>query len=114
MIVRVAVLPQPPLLVPELVAGQDAEVRRVRAECLAAAGRLAQAAPRWVAVAADPAVSNYATVVGPLAAGTFRGYGVDVPVRLSAAAMAYHEWPACRHSTILPMTMRSHSSGTRR
>jgi hypothetical protein len=85
-IVRVAVLPQPPLLVPELVAGQDAEVRRVRAECLAAAGRLARAAPRWVAVAADSAVSDSARVVGPLAAGTFRGYGVDVPVRLSAAA----------------------------
>jgi aromatic ring-opening dioxygenase LigB subunit len=79
---RVAVLPHPPLLVPELVVADDPEVRAVRDACLAVAGELAAAAPRWVAVGADPG--------GPRelpadAAGTFRGYGVDVVARLSAS-----------------------------
>ncbi|HEU5470313.1 MAG TPA: hypothetical protein VFV67_06645 [Actinophytocola sp.] len=88
MIARVAVVPQPPLLVPELVAGVDPDAARVRAECLAAVTRLADAARRWVAVAVDPAVVDGPTVVGPHAAGTFRGYGVDVRVRLAARAAA--------------------------
>jgi hypothetical protein len=81
-IARVAVLPQPPLLVPELVVDDDPDVRRVRAECLSVATELAEM-PRWVAIAADKSAER-PTVLGPDAAGTFRGYGVDVPVRLSA------------------------------
>jgi hypothetical protein len=80
-------VPQPPLLVPELVAGPDPDAHAVRAACLAVAGRLAAAAGNWVAIAADPTASadpDTPTVVGPHAAGTFRGYGVDVPVRLAA------------------------------
>ena len=81
MIERVAVVPHPPLLVPELVVADDPEVRAVRDACLAVATELAAAAPRWVAVGADPS--------GPRelpadAAGTFRGYGVDVLTRLSS------------------------------
>lgn len=82
MIVRVAVVAHPPLLVPELVgAADDPDVRAVRAATLATVAELAAAAPRWIAVGADPA--------GPLdlderAAGTFLGYGVDVVSRLSA------------------------------
>jgi hypothetical protein len=83
-IVRVGVVPQPPLLVPELVAGQDSDAELVRAESLAVAARLARAARRWVAIAADPAAPDPPAMIGPLAAGTFRGYGVDVRVRLSA------------------------------
>ena len=86
-IARVAVVPQPPLLVPELVVGQDPDVRTVREECLAVAAQLVRAAPRWVAIAADELASpdvERPTTVGPRAVGTFRGYGVDVPVRLSA------------------------------
>jgi hypothetical protein len=86
MIARVAVVPQPPLLVPELVVGQDPDVLRVRAECIDVAARLAEVAPRWVAIAADELASPDAdrpTIIGPHAAGTFRGYGVDVPVHLS-------------------------------
>jgi hypothetical protein len=86
-IARVAVVPQPPLLVPELVAGHDPDVQDVRAECLAAATRLGGAAPRWVAIAADPGLDQ-PTVLGPDAAGTFRGYGVHVPVRLAAGGTA--------------------------
>src|SRR2546430_4672327 len=82
MIARVAVVPQPPLLVPELVAGPDPDAQSVRSACLAAAERLADAADTWVAVAADGIAAP--TVVGPAASGSFRGYGVDVPVRLSA------------------------------
>jgi aromatic ring-opening dioxygenase LigB subunit len=77
-IVRAAVLPHPPLLVPQLVVGEDADVTAVRDACLAAATRLTSAATRWVAVGAGPA-----GVLGPDAVGTFRGFGVDVVVRMS-------------------------------
>ena len=89
MITRVAVVPQPPLLVPELVAGEDPDALRVRAECLAVGAGLAAAARRWVAIAVDAGASDdldAPTVVGPHAAGTFRGYGVDVRVGLAAGA----------------------------
>ena len=83
MIVRAAVVPHPPLLVPELVGGVDADVTAVRAACLAVATRLTSASTHWVAVGAGPA-----GVVGPAAAGTFAGFGVDVRVRLSDVATA--------------------------
>jgi aromatic ring-opening dioxygenase LigB subunit len=77
---RVAVVPHPPLLVPELVVADDPNVRVVRDACLAVAADLAAATPRWLGIGADPA--------GPAdldadAAGTFLGYGVDVVTRLS-------------------------------
>jgi len=77
-IVRAAVVPHPPLLVPELVAGTDGDVTAVRAACLAVVTRLTSAAARWVAVGAGPG-----GVLGPAAAGTFAGFGVDVVVRMS-------------------------------
>ncbi|HEX7302814.1 class III extradiol dioxygenase subunit B-like domain-containing protein [Lentzea sp.] len=76
MITRAAVVPHPPLLVPELVAGAAAETEPVRAATLAAAGKLPGP---WVVVAVDPA--GPATFMPPLS-GTFLGYGVDVPVSL--------------------------------
>ena len=82
MIVRVAVVPHPPLLVPELAAGAAVETASLRDACLVAAGALAQQSPRWVAVAAvDPAA-----VTGT--AGSFVGYGVDVDVGLCPNATA--------------------------
>ena len=83
MIVRAVVVPQPPLLVPELVGGALAETEPVRTACLAAAAALAQVSAEWIAVAASPA--GPATIESD-AVGTFRGYGVDVPVALSANA----------------------------
>lgn len=83
-IVRAAVVPHPPLLVPELTAGAagtHGDVIAVRAACLAVATRLTSAAPHWIAVGAGPA-----GVLGPDAVGTFAGFGVDVPVRMSDAA----------------------------
>lgn len=81
MIERVAVAPHPPLLVPQLVVADDPDARLVRDACLAVAAELAAAAPRWIAVGADPTATGELTAD---AVGTFRGYGVDVVVRLSA------------------------------
>ncbi|WP_156758276.1 class III extradiol ring-cleavage dioxygenase family protein [Actinokineospora pegani] len=78
MISRVAVVPQPPLLVPELVGGPDAGADEVRTASLAAASALAESAARWVAVGAGgPATFDPAT------GGTFAPFGVDIPVSLS-------------------------------
>jgi aromatic ring-opening dioxygenase LigB subunit len=78
-IIRVAVVPHPPLLVPELVGGARTRTESVRAASVTAARQLADVADNWVAVAADP--------IGPVTLdhgvrGTFAGYGVDVPVSL--------------------------------
>ncbi len=75
----VAVLPQPPLLVPELTTGAAAETAELRAAVHTAAARLAGAAPRWVAVGADPGGRR---TVGTGVAGTFVGFGVDLAVAL--------------------------------
>jgi aromatic ring-opening dioxygenase LigB subunit len=81
-IVRVAVVPHPPLLIPEIAAGAAVETAALREACLVAAGALAQRCPRWVAVAAvDPTA-----VTG--AAGSFAGYGADVDVALCPEATA--------------------------
>jgi aromatic ring-opening dioxygenase LigB subunit len=77
---RVAVAPHPPLLVPELVVADDPDVRAVRDACLAVAAELAAAAPRWVGIG----TADGPRELGPDAAGTFRGYGVDVVTRLGA------------------------------
>ncbi|WP_214369191.1 hypothetical protein [Pseudonocardia sp. H11422] len=79
MFTAVAVLPQPPLLVPELATGAAAETAALRDACRSAASRLAAAAPTWIAVGADPGGCRS---VGSEAAGTFVGFGVDLPVAL--------------------------------
>ncbi|HEY2765324.1 MAG TPA: hypothetical protein VGJ13_15140 [Pseudonocardiaceae bacterium] len=82
MIVGLAVVPHPPILVPEVAAGAAAETAELRDACLMAAGLLARRCSRWVAVAVmDPAA-------GTGVAGSFAGYGVDVPVALRPAAGA--------------------------
>jgi hypothetical protein len=78
-ITRAAVVPHPPLLVPELVAGAAAETASLRAATVAAAGEL----PRhWVAVAVD---DTSPAIYGPEMNGTFHGYGRDVRVSLGGA-----------------------------
>lgn len=79
MLTSVAVLPQPPLLVPELATGAAPETAQLRAACVAAAARLGAAARHWVAVGADEGGRR---TVEPRARGTFAGYGVDVVVAL--------------------------------
>jgi hypothetical protein len=75
----VAVLPQPPLLVPELATGAAAETAALRTACATAAARLAAAAPRWIAVGADDGGRR---TLGPDAHGSFAGFGVDLAVGL--------------------------------
>ncbi|WP_037056539.1 hypothetical protein [Pseudonocardia asaccharolytica] len=85
MFAAVVVLPQPPLLVPELATGAADETAELRAACDAAAVRLAAVTPDWVAVGAD---ARGRRTVSPGAAGSFLGFGVDVRVALDTAAPA--------------------------
>ena len=78
MIRRVAVVPHPPVLVPQLTASGAEEIEPFRAACLAAAGWLADECPRWVAVGAHEGPRERLDE----AVGTFRGYGADVTVAL--------------------------------
>jgi hypothetical protein len=79
----VAVVPEPPLLVPELATGATAETAALRAACREAARRLAASASTWIAVGADPGGRR---TVGPGARGSFVGFGVDVVVGLGQDA----------------------------
>ncbi|MDN5920037.1 MAG: hypothetical protein L0I76_33885 [Pseudonocardia sp.] len=75
----IAVLPQPPLLVPELTGGAAAETEALRDACRDVAAELADTARTWIVVGAD---SGGRRSVEPGTAGTFAGYGRDVPVVL--------------------------------
>ena len=85
MLTTVAVLPEPPLLVPELANGATAETGELRAACLTAAARLASAARRWVAIGADPGGRR---TVDPRTRGSFVGFGVDLVVGLDTTGSA--------------------------
>ena len=78
----VVVLPEPPLLVQALAGRAADETVDLRAACIAAAARLADAAPEWVAVGAD---AGGRRTVGPEARGSFVGFGVDLVVGLDTA-----------------------------
>lgn len=75
----VAVVPEPPLLLPELAGGATAETADLRAACVAAVTRLAGVASRWVCVGADEGGRR---TVAPDARGSFVGFGADVVVGL--------------------------------
>lgn len=81
----VALVPSPPLLVPELTGRGVQEAAALRTAALAAASSLAKVADRWVAVGV--AVSD--GVVTADVRGSFAGYGVDVPVSLSPTATRF-------------------------
>lgn len=81
MLSAIALSPSAPVLVPELAGGAVREVADFRAAAVAAAAQLPD---RWIAVG----VADADGVVEPAARGTFAGYGVDVPVRLSPDAPA--------------------------
>jgi hypothetical protein len=86
---RVAVLPQPPLLIPELAAGAADECAELREACLQAVGRLAGASLDWVVVGAAAGAPE----VPEHASGSFRGFGVDIGVSLSRVTTAETELP---------------------
>ena len=77
MLTAIAIIPSAPVLVPQLAGAAAAETADLRQAILAAAATLPS---RWVAVGVGPAASRF----GPDAAGTFAGFGVDVPVALSS------------------------------
>ncbi|MEW5810980.1 MAG: hypothetical protein AB1925_16160 [Actinomycetota bacterium] len=79
MLTAIAIVPSAPVMVPELAGAAAAEVADLRAAAVTAASSLPA---RWVAIG----VAATDAVIGPDAVGTFAGYGVDVPIRLSDAA----------------------------
>jgi hypothetical protein len=79
----VAVVPEPPLLVPELATGAATETAALRSACREAARRLAAASSSWIAVGADPGGRR---TVGTDARGSFVGFGVDVVVGMGPHA----------------------------
>jgi hypothetical protein len=98
-IIRAAVVPHPPLLVPELVGGATVPTEAIRVASVTAARRLAEVAGDWVAVAADPA--------GPMtldsgSRGSFAGYGVDVPISLESEGFSTPE-PTAPFPAQLPL-----------
>ncbi|MUL80298.1 MULTISPECIES: hypothetical protein [unclassified Mycolicibacterium] len=75
MLSAIAIVPATPVVVPELVGAAAIEVAGLRDAVIAAAGSLPA---RWLAIGVGPRDEVY----GPDCAGTFAGYGVDVPVAL--------------------------------
>ncbi|MFF4895741.1 class III extradiol dioxygenase subunit B-like domain-containing protein [Streptomyces sp. NPDC001068] len=81
MLVAAAVCPCPPLLVPEVAAGAAPELDTVRAACADALGVLAAARPDLLVVI-GPAEQPGRGAFPQGSTGSFRGFGVDVDVRL--------------------------------
>ncbi|MEU6257345.1 class III extradiol dioxygenase subunit B-like domain-containing protein [Streptomyces sp. NPDC047043] len=84
MLVAAAVCPCPPLLVPELAAGAAPELDTARAACTDALGVLAAARPDRLVVL-GPAERSGRGTHPEGTPGSFRGFGVDVDVRLGGA-----------------------------
>ncbi|MER6630480.1 class III extradiol dioxygenase subunit B-like domain-containing protein [Streptomyces sp. NPDC000987] len=81
MLVAAAVCPCPPLLVPEVAAGAAPELDAARAACTDALGVLAAARPDRLVIVGPAAESEHG-VYPEGARGSFRGFGVDLDVRL--------------------------------
>ncbi|MEV0740472.1 class III extradiol dioxygenase subunit B-like domain-containing protein [Streptomyces sp. NPDC050549] len=90
MLVAAAVCPCPPLLVPDVAAGAASEMDAARAACTDALGVLAAARPDRLVVVGPAGQSGR----GPHPEGTrgsFRGFGVDLDVRLGRDGAAVSE-----------------------
>lgn len=83
MLIAAAVCPCPPLLVPEVAAGAAPELDGLRAACAEAVGALAAARPERLIVV-GPAERAGRGPYAQGAAGSFRGFGVELDVRLAA------------------------------
>ncbi|CAL9422145.1 hypothetical protein SUDANB145_01870 [Streptomyces sp. enrichment culture] len=81
MLVAAAVCPCPPLLVPGVAAGAAPELDPARAACADALGVLAAARPDRLVVV-GPAEGSGPEAYPQGTPGSFRGFGVDVDVRL--------------------------------
>ncbi|MBK3647240.1 class III extradiol dioxygenase subunit B-like domain-containing protein, partial [Streptomyces sp. MBT33] len=84
MLVAAAICPCPPLLVPEVAAGAAPELDRARAACADALGVLAAARPDLLVVI-GPAERGGPDHHPEGTPGSFRGFGVEVDVRLGGA-----------------------------
>ncbi|MGA4846320.1 class III extradiol dioxygenase subunit B-like domain-containing protein [Streptomyces sp. G5(2025)] len=84
MLVAAAVCPCPPLLVPDVAAGAAPELDAARAACTDAIGVLAAARPDRLVVV-GPAGPSARGPHPQGARGSFRGFGVDLDVRLGSA-----------------------------
>ncbi|MFF4062522.1 class III extradiol dioxygenase subunit B-like domain-containing protein [Streptomyces sp. NPDC001668] len=93
MLVAAAVCPCPPLLVPEVAAGAAPELDAARAACTDALGVLAAARPDLLVVV-GPAERSGRGVLPEGTRGSFRGFGVDLDVRLGRDAESERELPA--------------------
>lgn len=85
MLVAAAVCPCPPLLVPEVAAGAAPELAAARAACTDALGVLAASRPDLLVVV-GPAEQSGSGSYPQGAPGSFRGFGVDLDVRLGGGA----------------------------
>ena len=92
MLVAAAVCPSPPLLVPEVAAGAASELDAARAACTDALGVLAAARPDLLVVV-GPAEQPGRGVFPQGSRGSFRGFGVDVDVRLGEGEAGERELP---------------------
>ncbi|MFD5391200.1 class III extradiol dioxygenase subunit B-like domain-containing protein [Streptomyces sp. NPDC127074] len=86
MLIAAAVCPCPPLLVPEVAAGAAPELDGLRAACAEAVRALAAAGPERLIVV-GPAERAGRGPHAQGAAGSFRGFGVELDVRLAAPAV---------------------------
>ncbi|MFE9687271.1 class III extradiol dioxygenase subunit B-like domain-containing protein [Streptomyces sp. NPDC006285] len=93
MLVAAAVCPCPPLLVPDVAAGAAPELDAARAACTDALGVLAAARPDRLVVV-GPAGEDGRGPYPEGSRGSFRGFGVDVEVRLGGDAAGAPENPA--------------------
>jgi len=85
----IALIPSAPVLVPELAGTAAAEVAQFHAAALAAASTLPN---RWIAIG----IGRTDQIFEPATRGTLAGYGVDVPVTLSAdAPQVITDLPLC-------------------
>ncbi|MFD6416728.1 class III extradiol dioxygenase subunit B-like domain-containing protein [Streptomyces sp. NPDC060194] len=89
MLVAAAVCPCPPLLVPEVAAGAAPELDPLRAACERAVAALAEARPDRLVVVGPADVVGVETFPQG-AAGSFRGFGVGLDVRLGSAPLDAH------------------------
>lgn len=87
MLSAIAIVPCPPVLVPELSGAATVEIADLTTAALAAAALLP---PRWIVIGTGSADA----VVGPDGVGTFAGYGADVRVRLAPQVGEATEPPA--------------------
>ncbi|MET9912582.1 class III extradiol dioxygenase subunit B-like domain-containing protein [Streptomyces sp. NPDC006476] len=83
MLVAAAVCPCPPLLVPEVAAGAAPELDGARTACADALGVLAASRPDLLVVV-GPAEQSGRGTHPEGTPGSFRGFGVDIGVRLGA------------------------------